>query len=97
MKKKLIALILAVLMIMSLAACSGSGDDAASGDSGAANADPGSSDAEYGVALEIKDFNGTVGGNVSGEEKQKLTVPQLLELFSKVSGSDEANDKLLLS
>jgi len=26
-----------------------------------------------------------------------LTVHQLLELFSKVSGSDEADDKLLLS
>ena len=35
--------------------------------------------------------------DVSGEEKKKLTVPQLLELFSKVSGSDEADDKLLLS
>ena len=32
-----------------------------------------------------------------GNEKKKLTVPQLLELFSKVSGSDEADDKLLLS
>ena len=32
-----------------------------------------------------------------GEEKKKLTVEQLLELFSKASGSDEANDKLLLS
>ena len=35
--------------------------------------------------------------DIAGEEKKKLTVPQLLELFSKVSGSDEANDKLLLS
>ena len=35
--------------------------------------------------------------DVSGEEKKNLTVPQLLELFSKVSGSDEADDKLLLS
>ena len=35
--------------------------------------------------------------DVSGEEKKKLTVHQLLELFSKVSGSDEADDKLLLS
>ena len=31
------------------------------------------------------------------KHKKKLTVPQLLELFSKVSGSDEADDKLLLS
>lgn len=42
-------------------------------------------------------YNGKIVIDVSGEEKKKLTVPQLLELFSKVSGSDEADDKLLLS
>jgi len=42
-------------------------------------------------------YNGRVVIDVAGEEKKKLTVPQLLELFSKVSGSDEASDKLLLS
>ena len=42
-------------------------------------------------------YNGRVVIDVSGEEKKKLTVPQLLELFNKVSGSDEADDKLLLS
>ena len=42
-------------------------------------------------------YDGRIGIDVSGEEKKKLTVPQLLELFSKVSGSDEADDKLLLS
>ena len=42
-------------------------------------------------------YNGRIVIDVSGEEKKKLTVPQLLELFSKVSGSDEADDKLLLS
>ena len=42
-------------------------------------------------------YDGKIVINVSGEEKKKLTVPQLLELFSKVSGSDEADDKLLLS
>ena len=42
-------------------------------------------------------YNGHIVIDVSGEEKKKLTVPQLLELFSKVSGSDEASDKLLLS
>ena len=42
-------------------------------------------------------YNGHIVIDVSGEEKKKLTVPQLLELFSKVSGSDEADDKLLLS
>ena len=35
--------------------------------------------------------------DVSGEEKKNLTVEQLLSLFSKASGSDEADDKLLLS
>ena len=42
-------------------------------------------------------YEGRIVIDVSGEEKRKLTVPQLLELFSKVSGSDEADDKLLLS
>ena len=42
-------------------------------------------------------YNGHIVIDVSGEEKKKLTVPQLQELFSKVSGSDEADDKLLLS
>jgi putative ABC transport system ATP-binding protein len=41
-------------------------------------------------------YNGRVVIDVAGEEKKKLTVPQLLDLFSKVSGSDEASDKLLL-
>ena len=42
-------------------------------------------------------YEGRIVIDVSGEEKKNLTVPQLLELFSKVSGSDEANDTLLLS
>lgn len=42
-------------------------------------------------------YDGRVVVDVSGEEKKNLTVEQLLNLFSKVSGSDEANDKLLLS
>ena len=42
-------------------------------------------------------YDGRVVIDVSGEEKKKLTVSQLLELFNKVSGSDEATDKLLLS
>jgi len=42
-------------------------------------------------------YDGRIVVDVSGEEKKKLTVPQLLELFGKASGSDEADDKLLLS
>jgi len=42
-------------------------------------------------------YDGRIVIDVSGEEKKKLTVHQLLELFSKVSGSDEADDTLLLS
>ena len=42
-------------------------------------------------------YEGRIVIDVSGEEKKKLTVPQLLALFSKVSGSHEADDKLLLS
>ena len=42
-------------------------------------------------------YEGRIVIDVAGEEKKKLTVPQLLELFNKVSGSDEADDKMLLS
>lgn len=42
-------------------------------------------------------YDGKIVIDVQGEDKKKLTFPQLLELFSKVSGSDEADDKLLLS
>ena len=50
----------------------------------------------YGNRL-IMMYEGRVVVDVSGEEKKKLTVEQLLDLFSRASGSDEANDKLLLS
>ena len=42
-------------------------------------------------------YDGRIAIDVAGEEKQKLTVEGLLEMCSKVSGSDEADDKLLLS
>lgn len=42
-------------------------------------------------------FEGRIVVDVSGDEKKKLTVPDLLDMFSKASGSDEADDKLLLS
>ena len=42
-------------------------------------------------------YDGRIAIDVAGEEKQKLTVEGLLEMFSTVSGSDEADDKLLLS
>ena len=41
--------------------------------------------------------NGHIVVDVSGEEKKNLTVKQLLDMFSAASGSDEADDKLLLS
>ena len=50
----------------------------------------------YGNRL-IMMYDGRIVVDVSGEEKKKLTVEQLLALFSKASGSDEVNDKLLLS
>ena len=50
----------------------------------------------YGNRL-VMMYDGRVVIDISGEEKKKLTVEQLLSLFSKASGSDEANDKLLLS
>ena len=40
---------------------------------------------------------GRVVVDISGEDKKKLTVPDLLALFSRASGSDEVNDKMLLS
>ena len=40
---------------------------------------------------------GKVAVDVCGEEKKNLTVEQLMGLFSKTSGSEIANDKLLLS
>lgn len=49
----------------------------------------------YGDRL-IMMYDGHVVVDVSGEEKKHLTVEQLLNLFSEVSGSNEANDKLLL-
>ena len=50
----------------------------------------------YGNRL-IMMYEGHIVVDVSGEEKKNLTVEQLLNLFSRASGSDEADDKLLLS
>ena len=50
----------------------------------------------YGNRL-IMMYDGRILVDVSGEEKSKLTVEQLLNLFNQASGSDEADDKLLLS
>jgi putative ABC transport system ATP-binding protein len=49
----------------------------------------------YGNRL-IMMYDGKIVVDVSGDEKKNLTVEQLLALFSKASGSDEADDKLLL-
>ena len=49
----------------------------------------------YGNRL-IMMYDGKIVVDVSGEEKKNLTVEQLLNLFSQASGSDEADDKLLL-
>ena len=49
----------------------------------------------YGNRL-IMMYDGRIVVDVSGEEKKKLTVEQLLNLFTMASGSDEADDKLLL-
>ena len=50
----------------------------------------------YGNRL-IMMYNGHIVVDVSGEEKKNLTVEQLLNLFSRASGSDEVDDKLVLS
>ena len=51
---------------------------------------------EYGNRL-IMMHEGRIIIDVSGDEKKKLTIPQLLELFEKASGSEFANDKVMLS
>ena len=51
---------------------------------------------KYGDRL-IMMCDGRIVVDVSGEEKKNLTVEQLLNLFSKASGSDEVSDKLVLS
>ena len=50
----------------------------------------------YGSRL-IMMYDGHIVVDVSGEEKKKLTVEQLLELFSRASGSDEVSDKMVLA
>ncbi len=50
----------------------------------------------YGNRL-IMMYNGHIVVDVSGEQKKNLTVEQLLNLFSQASGSDEVDDKLVLS
>ena len=42
-------------------------------------------------------YDGHIVLDITGEEKKKLTVEDLLARFSQASGSDEADDKLLLS
>lgn len=49
----------------------------------------------YGDRL-IMMYNGSIVVDVSGEQKKNLTVEQLLNLFTQASGSDEADDKLIL-
>lgn len=51
---------------------------------------------EYGNRL-IMMHEGKVIVDVSGEEKKKLTIPQLLDLFEKASGSEFTNDNVMLS
>lgn len=50
----------------------------------------------YGNRL-IMMYDGKIVVDISGQQKKQLTVEQLLDLFSRASGSDEADDKLLLS
>ena len=51
---------------------------------------------EYGDRL-LMMYGGRIVVDVSGEEKKKLTVEHLLNLFSQASGSDGVDDKLVLS
>jgi len=51
---------------------------------------------EYGDRL-IMMYEGRIALDISGEEKKKLTVEDLLAKFGKATGSSETTDKLLLS
>ena len=51
---------------------------------------------QYGNRL-IMMHEGRVIYDVQGEEKQKLHVKDLLQKFEQVSGSELANDRMLLS
>ena len=51
---------------------------------------------EYGDRL-IMMFEGRIALDIKGEEKQKLTVEDLLAKFGQATGSSETTDKLLLS
>lgn len=51
---------------------------------------------EYGDRL-IMMYEGRIALDISGEEKKKLTVEDLLAKFGQVTGSTEADDKLLLA
>ena len=42
-------------------------------------------------------YDGRIVVDVSGEEKQRLTVEDLLALFEKASGQEFSNDSALLS
>lgn len=50
----------------------------------------------YGNRLIMMD-SGKIAIDISGEEKKKLTVSDLLAKFTEVSGKEETDDKLLLS
>jgi putative ABC transport system ATP-binding protein len=50
----------------------------------------------YGNRL-IMMHEGRIIIDVSGEEKKKLTISQLLGLFEKASGSELSDDKVMLS
>ena len=51
---------------------------------------------KYGNRLIMMD-NGSIIYDVSGEEKQKLQVSDLLEKFNQASGGTFANDRLMLA
>lgn len=51
---------------------------------------------KYGNRL-IMMSNGKITVDVSGEEKKKLTIPQLLEMFSSASDNDTLSDSAILS
>ena len=44
----------------------------------------------------IMTYEGRIALDIAGEDKKKLTVEQLLAKFGQATGSDEADDKLLL-
>ena len=42
-------------------------------------------------------WDGSAGGDISGQEKKDLTVPELREMFARASGDEFSGDRAILA